>query len=82
MTLGLDLMALAHNSGHKKPSKITAQQYLDWQRLYTLEALKGHLRYGQSFCNQFDITDNILFYMASAKKADCYIWEHYIDYRN
>jgi hypothetical protein len=40
--------------------KVTEEQYADWKRQFTADALLG-LRYGQSFCNRFGITDNLLF---------------------
>lgn len=41
----------------EEQSQITAKQYRQWQRQYTLDALKG-VGYGQSFCDYFKITDN------------------------
>ena len=40
---------------------ITSADYDQWKRDYIWEALHG-IRYGQSFCNHFGITDNHLFY--------------------
>ena len=40
---------------------ITADDYEQWRRDYIWEALHG-IRYGQSFCNHFGITDNHLYY--------------------
>jgi hypothetical protein len=36
------------------------------------------MRYGQSFCDRFDIQDNILYYYRNHKQADAYIKQHYL----
>ncbi len=41
--------------------KITKEQYLEWKRKYTFDALRN-LTPGQSFCLTFLVTDHILFY--------------------
>lgn len=56
---------------------VSQHQYHDWQRQSVLDALKG-LRYGQSFCNKFDITDNILFYTHDWSAADYLIRTLYL----
>ena len=57
---------------------ITVTEYRDWQRGYIFDGLRS-LRYGQSFCNHFDISDNILYYnIFSQPEADRYIRETYI----
>jgi hypothetical protein len=48
-----------------------------WKKDFTWDALHG-LRYGQSFCNRFGITDNILFYERDCDRADKHIRNHYI----
>jgi hypothetical protein len=60
--------------------KISRQQYEYWLRHYTWDALKG-MRYGQSFCNHFQIWDNILYHYRSATIADQYIKDQYLDDR-
>lgn len=57
--------------------KITQTEYQQWQNEYLFDALKNQ-RYGQSFCNRFDITDNILFYERDANWADNYIKQNYL----
>lgn len=59
---------------------ITVEQYTLWQKEYTLEALRG-IRYGQSFCNHFNLDDNLLFYTADHYWCDNYIRKHYLDKR-
>ena len=57
---------------------ITVTEYRDWQRGYIFDGLRS-LRYGQSFCNHFDISDNMLYYnIFSQPEADRYIRETYI----
>ena len=57
--------------------KISQAEFQEWHNGYLFDALVG-LRYGQSFCNQFDITDNILFYERDNDFAHRYITANYI----
>lgn len=61
----------------KANSAVSHAEYLAWQHGFVFEALQG-LRYGQSFCNHFDITDNILFYERDPEWSDVYIRSHYV----
>lgn len=61
----------------QKLIRITKHQYDDWKKQFTLDALYG-IRYGQSFCNQFDITDNLLYYTLDVKWCDDYIKKTYL----
>jgi hypothetical protein len=61
----------------KANTKVSRADYLSWQHGFVFDALQG-LRYGQSFCNRFDITDNILFYERDPEWADTYIRSHYL----
>lgn len=56
--------------------KINLTQYDQWQQQVVFDQLKG-LRYGQSFCNYFGITDNILYFEHSWINADQYIRKTY-----
>jgi len=57
---------------------ITYAEYREWQRGYIFDGLRA-LRYGQSFCSHFDISDNILFYDAlTTQEADRYIQRTYV----
>jgi hypothetical protein len=58
--------------------RITREQFDEWQRQASFDIMKG-ARYGQSFCNYFGITDNILYYEFSWLNADEYIRRAYID---
>ena len=63
-------------------SLVSAEDYEVWKKDYTWEALHG-MRYGQSFCNRFGITDNHLFYNdynnGGIEWADEYIQKTYIE---
>lgn len=56
---------------------ITKDEYEDWKGRFSFDALFG-LRYGQSFCNQFNITDNILYYEDDIDRCNTHILKHYI----
>ena len=60
-----------------KIKAVSQADYLVWQHEFVFDALQG-LRYGQSFCNHFDITDNILFYERDPEWADTYIRSYYV----
>jgi hypothetical protein len=61
----------------KEAVLVTQSQYNIWRAGYLFEAIKG-IRYGQSFCNQFNITDNILFYDDRTENCHRYICQNYI----
>lgn len=50
-------------------NSVSIQDYEQWQREYTWDALID-IRYGQSFCNYFGITDNRLYYERDWVKCD------------
>jgi hypothetical protein len=58
-------------------SPVSRTDYEQWRRAVVFDALQG-LRYGQSFCNHFDITDNILFYERDPEWSDVYIRQNYV----
>ena len=57
--------------------KISLADYESWKRQFSWDALYG-LRYAQSFCNHFGITDIILYHDADPVRADKYIKEQYL----
>jgi len=65
-----DLMSSRESS--TEPKSISERNYLEWQKLYTWEALTDQ-RYGQSFCKHFDIEDNRLYYERDWVKCDTLI---------
>jgi len=56
---------------------VARADYEQWRQEFVFDALQG-LRYGQSFCNRFDITDNILFFERDPEWADLYIRNYYL----
>jgi hypothetical protein len=71
------IVAFADQTGQSK-EPITVTEYEQWRESYTFLALQGQ-RYGQSFCNQFGITDNHLYYNTGGVDwADSYIRKTYL----
>ena len=65
------------SNGPSEPKKISRSEYEQWTRGFVFEGLRNQ-RYGQSFCNYFNITDNILYFAGSMAEADQYIQKNYI----
>jgi hypothetical protein len=63
--------------GVDRQHSITHAAYEAWRLNFTFDGIRG-LRYGQSFCNHFDITDYVLFYMLDWDKADQHIRKLYL----
>ena len=66
--------------------KITVNEFLDFiQKYYENREVSPEfqeIRFGQYFCNLFDITDDKLFYAKDRKAAQLIIFEKYLDYGN
>jgi hypothetical protein len=72
------IVAFADQSGTPR-SLIPLEDFEIWQKDYTWDALHG-LRYGQSFCSRFNITDNLLYYNSwSIEQTNAYIEKNYIE---
>lgn len=72
------IVATADSAG-KIHYPIDFEDYEQWKKDFIWEALHG-LRYGQSFCNRFGITDNHLHYApGDIAWCDAYIRKHYLD---
>lgn len=72
-----DIVAWSDRSGQIR-SPISEEEFKIWRQDFTWDALHG-LRYGQSFCNRFGITDNLLYYNTwPPEQQDDYIRRHYI----
>jgi hypothetical protein len=56
---------------------IQLKDYENWQKQYTWDALQN-IRYGQSFCNQYNITDLRLYYSRDWVFCDRLIRKEYI----
>jgi hypothetical protein len=64
-------------SSNSKVYTVSLELYEAWKKDYILDGLRG-IRYGQSFCNKFGITNNLLYYTLGPTEADNYIKAHYI----
>ena len=63
----------------KTPRPVTETQFQAWQQNFSFDALQGHT-YGQSFCKQFDIADNLLTYCPwSVDRINWYIKKNYVE---
>jgi hypothetical protein len=71
-----DLLAI--NARAEQQNSVTEAAYEDWKREFTFEGIRG-LRYGQSFCNHFDITDYVLYYKMDWASADQHIRTVYLE---
>ena len=58
--------------------KVFKAEYDLWKKTFTWDALCG-IRYGQSFCNYFNISDSILYYITNPTQADKYIKGQYLE---
>ena len=59
--------------------RINHDDYDQWKKDYIWEALHG-IRYGQSFCNHFGITDNLLYFTSNDTQwCDKYIKKTYLE---
>jgi hypothetical protein len=78
MTAWANIVNQLNNSEeNSEPKRISQEQYEIWKKDAVFDGLRG-LRYGQSFCNSFGITDNILFFTLNHVEADEYIRRLYI----
>jgi hypothetical protein len=78
MTVWESIMDQLNNSEKRMgPKHISQEQYEIWKKDAVFDGLRG-LRYGQSFCNSFGLTDNILFFTMNHVEADEYIRKLYI----
>ena len=80
--IGLETFMMGHSVFTHTPTvktslTISHAQYEDWQQQFTVDALLGQ-RYGQSFCNRFGITDNLLFFTREIAWCEQYIKDHYL----
>ena len=60
-------------------TRIPQEDFELWQKDVVWDALHG-IRYGQSFCNRFGITDNLLYYTTwPCEQIDEYIKKNYVN---
>lgn len=64
---------------NKVHEPISQEDFEIWQKDYTWDALHG-LRYGQSFCNRFGVSDNLLYYTTwPVEQIDEYLKRTYVE---
>ena len=68
---------LAMDARVERRNSILRVEYDAWRDEFVFDGIRG-MRYGQSFCNHFDITDYVLFYMLDWDKADQHIRKLYL----
>ena len=68
---------LAIEARVERQNSILQAEYDAWRDEFVFDGIRG-MRYGQSFCNHFDITDYVLFYMLDWDKADQHIRKLYL----
>lgn len=56
-----------------------AEEILEFERLYFEFSIYGSQRYGQAFCNHFNITDAKLFYEENTTIARGIVWAKYAE---
>ena len=71
------IVAFADKEGEPR-NLITQEEFELWQKDVIWDCLHG-LRYGQSFCNRFSISDNLLYYNTwPNEQTDDYIKRNYV----
>jgi hypothetical protein len=68
---------LAMDARVERGNSILQAEYDAWRDEFVFDGIRG-IRYGQSFCNHFGITDYVLFYMLDWGKADQHIRKLYL----
>jgi len=58
--------------------KIHPKRMLKFKLNYDSDPRLQPQRFGQAFCNEFDISDPALFYEDNRKEAEEYIWRFYV----
>lgn len=60
--------------------KIEFYEYMHFRDVEYYAGRYTTQRFGQAFCNQYNITDSTLFYMTDLKKCWEYIEDEYVDW--
>ena len=69
---------LAMDAKVERRNSILQAEYDAWRGEFVFDGIRG-MRYGQSFCNHFDITDYVLFYKLDWTSADQHIRTVYLE---
>lgn len=72
-----DNLITSQHSAQRAWPVVDQSDYEIWRRGVVFDALQN-LRYGQSFCDRFDIQDNILYYDRDQQRCDAYIQRYYL----
>lgn len=76
--VGMFDMLTQLGSKQQRQSRIGLTEYRQWQKQFSFDALRSQ-RYGQSFCNYFNITDNRIFYDSDVARCDRLIFSEWVD---
>ena len=68
---------LAMDARVERRNSILQAEYDAWRGEFVFDGIRG-MRYGQSFCNHFGITDYVLFYKVDWESADQHIRTVYL----
>ena len=63
--------------GRTAVEDLTQESFDRWDHAYIFDAMRD-LRYGQSFCNHFGITDNHVYYERNIEKCRTMIKQRYL----
>jgi hypothetical protein len=78
MTNPFEQMVAFADKDSQPENPISQDDFELWQKDVVWDALHG-IRYGQSFCNRFGISNNLLYYTTwPCEQIDAYIRKHYI----
>ena len=69
---------LAMDARVERRNSILQAEYDAWRDEFVFDGIRG-MRYGQSFCNHFGITDYVLFYKVDWASADQHIRTAYLE---
>lgn len=72
------LTNMGPNHKLQRTNRVSQAEYQEWQKQYCFDALRGQ-RYGQSFCNYFNITDNRIFFDSDVERCDRMIQREWVD---
>ena len=79
MTNPFEQMVAFADNNNKPKKTINPEDFEIWQKDVIWDALHG-IRYGQSFCNRFGISNNLLYYTTwPPEQLNDYIRKHYIE---
>jgi len=73
----IQIVAALGNEGLKNNTTVTLNEFEKFDKEYIFDAVKGQ-RYGQAFCNKFNITDYILVTTVNIDACKKYIHKIYI----